>query len=160
MVLEHLRNQFSFISSSILCSSPSRLLLETDNPRARAEVVDAEEMENTFEWAVLVVRVGVLRLVGRKCCWSCGRAGRGIVGAGANGAGRVEIYIRRVGRRLRGPEGGRTQPMFPLINLPPKLVSVLATPALLYRDAIGASSPERLPLLDLQGDAGPMADKS
>ena len=62
--------------------------------------MDAEEIENTFEWAVL--RVGVLRLVGRKCCWCCcGRAGRGIVGGGADGAGRVVIYIRRVGRRLR-----------------------------------------------------------
>jgi hypothetical protein len=101
MVLEHSRNQFSFISSSILCSSPSRLLLETDNPRARAEVVDVEEMENTFEWAVLVVRVGELRLVGRKCCCCCGTSGRGLVGGGADGAERVEIYIRRVGRRLR-----------------------------------------------------------
>ena len=75
------------------------MLLETDNPRARAEVVDVEEVENAFVWAV---RVGVLRFVGRKCAWSgCGgRAGRGIVGGGADGAWRAEIYTRRVGRRL------------------------------------------------------------
>lgn len=75
-------NQFSFIFSSILCSSPSRVLLETDNPRARADVVDVED---TFVGAE---RVGVLRLVGRKCCWSGvgGRAGRGIVGGGVDGA--------------------------------------------------------------------------
>ena len=63
--------------------------------------MDAEELENTFVWAV---RVGVLRLVvGRKCCCSTGgggRAGRGIVGGGVDGAWRAEIYRRRVGRRL------------------------------------------------------------
>ena len=59
--------------------------------------MDAEGIENAFVWAV---RVGVLRLVGRKCCWSGGRAGRGIVGGGADGAWRAEIYRRRVGRRL------------------------------------------------------------
>ena len=80
------------MSSSILFASPSKVLLETDNPRARADV-----KEGTFVWAV---RVGVLRFVGRKCCWSDGRAGRGIVGAGASGAWTVEIYRRRVGRRL------------------------------------------------------------
>lgn len=80
------------MSSSILCSSPSRVLLETDNPRARAEVVDVEEIEDTFVWAVRVV--GVLRFVGRKCCcWlECGgRAGRGIVGGGASGVWRAEM---------------------------------------------------------------------
>lgn len=48
-------NQISFKFSSILCSSPSRVLQETDNPRARADVVDDED---TFVWAA---RVGVLR---------------------------------------------------------------------------------------------------
>lgn len=56
---------------------------------------------------------------------------------------------------LRGAGGGTTtaplQPKLPLLNLPPRLVSVLATPALLNRDAV-ASSPERLPLLDLEDD--------
>lgn len=77
------------------------MLLETDNPRARAEVTDVEEVENAFVWVVRVV--GVLRFVGRKRCWSGfgGRAGRGIVGGGADGAWRAEIYRRRVGRRLR-----------------------------------------------------------
>jgi hypothetical protein len=86
------------MSSSILFASPSRALLETDNPRARAEVAYA--VEGAFVW---VVRVGVLRFVGLKCCWSGlvdGRAGRGIVGGGAKGAGRAEICRRRIGRCL------------------------------------------------------------
>lgn len=95
------------MSSSILCSSPSRVLLETDRPRARADVVDdAEGIEIAFEWGI---RDGVLRFVGRKCCCWCsgggggggrGKAGRGIVGGGADGAGRAVMYVRRVGRRL------------------------------------------------------------
>ena len=88
------------MSSSILFSCPSRALLETDNPRARADVVDVDDMDDTFVWVVRV-EAEALRFVGRKwCCWSAcitGRAGSGIVGGGAF---RDEMCKRRIGRRL------------------------------------------------------------
>jgi hypothetical protein len=61
---------------------------------------------------------------------------------------------RKKGYYLRDM-GGAAQPKLPLLNLPLRLVSVLATPVLLNH----ASSPEVLLLLDL-GDAGPMAVQS
>ena len=69
---------------------------------------------------------------------------------------RLGIINKKKSAYLRGREGGRAQPKFPPVNLPPKLVSLDVMPALLNRDA-NASSPARQPLLGLIGDAGPMA---
>ena len=87
------------MSSSILFASPSRVLLETDNPRARADVADTGTVE-TEDVLVCAVRAGAFVFVSRKCGWLDGTAGRGIVGGGASGAWRAAICRRRIGRRL------------------------------------------------------------
>lgn len=58
------------------------------------------------------------------------------------------IYNGDLKPYLRATGAAGALPRLPLLILPSRLVSLLATPTLLYRDAV-ASSPETLPLLDL-----------
>lgn len=94
--------QFSFISSSILLCSPSRALLETDKPLARAE-------ESWGDFAPLALKSkGVFDMFefgNQTLCWvessrgdNSGKAGSGRVGGGAAagiGMERIRRPIRR-----------------------------------------------------------------
>jgi hypothetical protein len=59
-----------------------------------------------------------------------------------------KFYLKQTGER-------EARPKLPLLNLPPRLFSLFATPALLNREFV-VSSPGTLPLLGL-GDTGLMA---